>query len=415
MEQKIRTPAGKRMPPEMPRRAPAPPEEPAISRYYQKVSARFKLLKYLSLLSLVVAVLWTVTVYRDYITYDNLRYLLRDLDEAIRSDGGGVVSTIRYDADGNRSFALYRGNLAVAGESKVTIYKASGRQLLSRTFVGSQPVLLGSDKYLLAYDFGGYQFAVFNALAELHRKTLDYPISGAVVADNGAFAILTQTLEHRSAVFLYNSKFELVGKYLKDKYVIDLQLKKDGSELLLVSFFAEGGDYVTEIAGYTPKDTAEKFKIECRGAFPLKAGYFADGGFCVVDDGAIRFFDGAGQAVSAYDYSFLSFFSVEIGERGVAAVFNKNVVGGENSAVLFDTKGNIRYNNNIIGDTCVDLQFWGDYVYMLTDTEVIRLSPDDGSMSVISVENGARRLLVYDERTVLLCYPGRAQTVRLEG
>ncbi|NLK39525.1 MAG: hypothetical protein GX303_04665 [Clostridiales bacterium] len=413
MRQKNLMTAGPKSPPD-----PSLPVQPSqesspVNRYYHMVSVRFKLLKLLTLLLLIIFILMTVTFYRDNITYNNLRYLLRDLDEAARSDTGEVIGTIRYDADGNRSFAIFRGNLSIAGESRVTVYKASGRQLFSKAFLGSKPVLVSSDKYLLVYDFGGYQFAVYNLLTELYRQSLDYPISGAVMADDGTFAVLTQTLEHRSAVFLYNNKFDLIGKYLKDKYVIDLALKRDGRELLLLSFYADGGDYVTEISGYTPFEPAEKYKVEYRGEFPLKAGYFGDSGFCAVGDSALRFFDNEGQNVSTYDYGSMSLISADIGESGVVAIFNKNIVGGENSAVIFDTKGNIRYNN-IIGDNCVDLKFWGDYVYMLTDTEVIRISSADGTVSTTKVESGAQRLLVYDEKTFLLCYSGWTQTIRPE-
>lgn len=384
-----------------------------VNRYYLSVSYRYKLLKYFTLLALVIFTLTMLTAYREYITYDNVRFLLRDLDEAAKSDNGDIIGTIRYDADGNKSYALYKGNLTVAGESQLSVYNASGRQLLSKTLVGAKPVAVSSDKYLLVYDLGGYKFSVYNLLTELYSETLDYPVNGAAVADNGSFAVLTQTLEHRSAVFLYDKNFKLIGKYLKDKYVTDIELKSDGSELLIVSFYAADGEYMSEIAVCKPKESTEKHKFELKGAFPLRAGYFNDGGYSIVCDGAIFFYDNNSKLLSTYQYGAMTLVSADVGGAGLAAIFNKNIVGRENSAVVFDTKGNIIYNN-IIGDTCADLRYWGDYVFMLTESEVIRISPSSSDAIRIKVESGAQRLLVYDENTLMLCYTGRTQTVRLD-
>ncbi len=390
--------------------------EKVFNRYYAAVSARFKLLKYLTLLVLVLFILVMLTAYSEHITYNNLKFLLRNLDEAAKPGTADIVSVIRYDADGGESYALYRGHLAILGESQLTIYNGAGRQLLSKSFISSKPMLAVSEKYLIAYELGGDTFSVCNLLSELYTETLDYPINGVAIADNGTFAILTQTLEHPSAIYIYDKNFKLISRYLKDNYVIDIRLKKDGSELMALSFYAPSGEYVTEISALVPGAMSEKYKTEQTGIFPLKSGYFADGGYCVADDSQICFYNSGGENVETFPYGAMSLVSLDITDDGVCALFNKNTVGRENSIIVFDSQGKIIYNN-IVKDTFVDMKYWGSYVFILTETRILRidLSNDDTkSMKEISAESGARELLVYDAGTVLLSYSGRTQTIKID-
>ena len=107
----------------IPRRISAEEAENNVNEYFLRVSGWFMRAKYAVLVLLFVYLTVMLTAYRSYITYDNLAYLLRDFGSSGNVNSG--FSDVTYDEQNNMSVCVYKGALAVAGNSSVTLYDSS--------------------------------------------------------------------------------------------------------------------------------------------------------------------------------------------------------------------------------------------------------------------------------------------------
>ena len=169
-------------------------KKPTINPYFIVISNRFKTAKYITACILVVYLLAAVVLFRDEITVENLRYLFKDIEMGENSITESS-DIIKYDADIQVQLATYKGDLVVAGSSYFYLCDLQGNKRLSENSTFSNPIVLTGDKYLLVYGLSEHTYTLYNAFAQLHTATTEYPISCAALSNKGMYAIVTRTSE----------------------------------------------------------------------------------------------------------------------------------------------------------------------------------------------------------------------------
>ena len=117
--------------------------------YYESVSAGLgigQVVLYLALFAFVILSFFRNT---ELITYQNFYYFFKDLNASAETVDVLASDSVSYPTSDEQSFALYRKGLAVAGNNGVTLFTATGRQTLSKSFQYQNPIAVGSGKYLL--------------------------------------------------------------------------------------------------------------------------------------------------------------------------------------------------------------------------------------------------------------------------
>ena len=387
--------------------------EPPINKYYSTVAYRYKFAKYLTIVLLIVFVLFSITVNRDSITYSNFVFLIKDMNTVFESDGIlNVQKSISYNTDRNQSFSLYRRGLAVAGSSNIYVFNSAGKQTHSSQIHYSSPHFSTSEKYMLLYDLGGKGYSLYNSFAKIHSEELDYPITTAKISDSGVYAVVSGDREYTSSVSVYNKNFELIEKNRKDKYIIDIALDRDGEELLIASCESESGEYYTEISLSKIGSGQEHINLKKVGLFPIKAGYSDSGGFYVLCDKALLFFDGNGNETSSFDFGEFSVSRADDPGDRIVLLMSRNTADNDMRLWVFDSEGKKIYDEKVSG-RINSVVSYGDHVYLLFDAEVKRVSHDDAKITSTPINVGVKKMLVINEATVLLCYASHTQYVEL--
>ncbi len=388
-------------------------EEPAVNQYYFAVSYRYRFAKYVTVILLVFYVLFMITVHRDSITYNNFVFLVKDMNTVFESDGIlNVQKSIRYNTDKNQQFTLYRNGLAVAGNSSIYLFNSSGKQTLSDQLHYTSPHFSESEKYLLVYDLGGKGYSLYNSFAKIHSEELDYPISKAKISDTGLYAIVSGDREYTSSVLIYDKNFNCIEKHRKNEFITDVSINDAGDKLLVVSAETENGEYYTRISVSEIGKGTEVFSTKMTGLFPMLAGYNEDGGFFVICDRAILVFDKDNNEIKRYDPASSVLSRADIGQRSIALLLSKNAAEKENDLIVFDTDGEMIYNEQVTGKIN-KVATYGEYVYLLFDTRIMKISPKNKDISVTSVVAGAKNMIVVNSATVLLNYASYTQYIEL--
>jgi hypothetical protein len=310
----------------------------SVNEYYIDISRRYRLAKYLTVFLLVSFIIVMLSLNRDSITIENFQYLVRYLDTDSNVYRYTDYKKIAYSEDTEIKFGLYRGDVVIADSTAVNIYSPSGTNILNESSYISNPVIESSGRHLLVYDLGGNSYAFYNTFSKLFGETLPYPITGASNSDSGLYAVVTKTQEYRSAVYIYDRDFGLISRILKDKLVMDTDIKPDGSSVLIVSAFNSGGEFCTEIMTCDPYSDTAGLLITHNDIMPVSACYQADG-FTVVCDSKLLFYNGEG--ILKNEYSFRGEIPVYslISDEYTFLAFAENVIGDTQRLLIFNTDG----------------------------------------------------------------------------
>lgn len=370
--------------------------------YYATVSAGYKVSQRLLILILVLFLIFSlITNFRE-ITYDNFFYLIKDFSAAVDIEESNY-QTLSYDSDTRHFFALYRGGLTIANPSRISVFTATGRRTMDENSKFSSPCIESSDKYFIIYDTAGTSFSVYNSFSKIYTEDLDYPVTAAAFSNDGKLAVITRDISHKSLVHVYNNNFKRLFTVPSDKYAFDVELSSEYDKVAISYYDIGDGSGQTKIIVRNISDTAEYAEIAINGEFLLKCGFLSEERFAVITDRSIRIYDKYFEEYETYSYGNGTVSGFTVNEQGAAVSYTLN---SKNIAIVFDKSGNLLYNESI-NDNVKDINVYDGYVFLRTDSGVIRINAKNGADEFLSSEQGS--MLIYSSDTVLVCGDAKAE------
>ncbi len=362
--------------------------------YYARISRKLRAAKYITLLFAVICAILILWAYRGGITYDNLRYLLRDMDTAGHTSLSG--DTVYYKANETNVYLFFRGDLAVGSSEGIAFHRALG----SRSFLDEvhfrAPVLTGSAKYMIAYDSGGNSFYVYNSISRVYDETLDTPVLAAAASDNGDFAILTENKVGSYEIRVYDRNFKKVASLTRSGDVYTIGFLGDG-RLWFCELLAENAALCTDFSLYTVG--AEDIESTHReSGLILKSGSLKKG-YYLLTDRSLVFFDGEGEETAVYSFGTSDVLHADATEDGVAVLLDDNAMGGGYSANAYFANGDTVMHPASKGAQGIAL--CGKRICVLYDGNLC-ISDGEGTRET-EIPAGGRRLLRQDKNNVIVC------------
>jgi len=388
---------GRNMP--RPRRRVGEEEEKTpVNEYYLRVSSRYRFSKYLFLLLAVLYLGVMLSLYGDSITYDNLRYLLKDLDTASDDISDGFAD-VTYEEQQGMAFALFRGELAVAGTSRLSLYLSGGSQGPEFNLNYDAPVLLSSDKYLLCYDLGDRQYSLYTTLANVRSAKTEHDITGGAMGKDGSFALITRSSTAKYQVTFWDSSFQESATYYKDRYVFDVAVSDDGEYLVILSADVSESVFNTEVMLCRKGESSPVATVMLEGVMPLRSDFFADGSFAVLTDSGVYFFDASGVETAFHPFTGLSL--ADFSGSYAVLVSSINVVGSENVLAVFDSRGEklleVSVSSRVEG---LEAGSGKTFAYYLTPDTVCRLD-STGTVAEEGISGSALAILAAEDYALL--------------
>lgn len=373
--------------------------------YYATVSAGYKVAQRFLWILFILFVLLSIIFNYQEITYDNFFYLMRDFSSAVDAETT-THETISYEASPGQHFALYRGGVAVVSPSGISAFTATGRRTLQAESDFSAPFVVCSDQYMLVYDTAGKTFSVYNSFAKVYTETLTYPVVGASFASDGSFALITREADRRAVVHIYDKDFRR-DTYKGDSYMFDVAMDGKRDLVAFISYGSGNGTGETTVSIRKKSTLEEITAVKLTGEFPLDCGFMENNKFALITDSAVRIFDEAFEESVAQIYSYQggSVTGFSVSAEGVAV---SATVSSRNEIVAFDKKGTLLYNDSVAASV-TDVSVFSEYVFLQTETGVIRLNTKSKTEEEISSGHG--KMLLYNANTAVICGSSKAEYV----
>ena len=372
--------------------------------YYDGVSGVYHLLSIVLLAALLVFVCVAMLCNIELFTYENFYYLAKDISAA--SDllaGSGNVINYEISAR-NQAFALYRGGLAVGGDSGLQLFTATGRETLNTSPDYTEPVLLGSDRYLLMYDIGEKRYSVYNSFVCVHHEECDYPVFTGTMSDSGYYAIVTESYSHAGVVCLYNDRFELINRYNRTDMVVCTTINDAGNRLAFATAGMKNGAYLTTLVIAVPGQAETSAELEFEGVFPYTVEFIDQHRLLLVGDTVsyiISVDDGAEISRIKYTGAEQLAFS-DANKLFVAYALSVNPVTDTYRLILTDVDGHLVMDQTFDAGL-YSLITYEKYLFMMTDAGVARIDSTDMSYDFVNCDTDGKTLLITDANEILVC------------
>ncbi|MBQ9922881.1 MAG: hypothetical protein IJO52_11875 [Clostridia bacterium] len=361
-----------------------------LKQRYSEIARFFTYAKFISLILIVLFILFAFYFYRDDITIENFRYMIKYLDfEAPDAAEAHGEASIAFDGEGAVSLALYRNDLAVLGRTEINLYDMAGQNIFSSKYTMSSPTVVCGDKYMLAFDLGGNYLAVFNTFSKIWETSFEYPIVDAAINDRGDFCVVTSEKGYTSAVYVYNRDFEKVYSWMSgDKYVVDVAMsQKHDDKFILSTLRAHNGFFSGEIILLSSDSKEAVASVTLHDCMALELSDFSDT-VALLSDNSLSFFDANTlEAVSTVPFFRDSLNDFCYNEKYNVLVLSKKIIGSENELMVYNSDGthlNTFTLQGHITDVCV------------TENELYVLL--SGELAVFDLDTFEKRSLSVDKR-----------------
>lgn len=392
--------------------------KPQINRYYLRVSRGYMIFGIAFMLMLFMYIVCVTAFFGEYVTYDNMKYLVRDFN-SVSFGSGGELSDIVYNGNDDTKFIRFKNGLALTDGDWFSYYDSSGVLLIDEDIEYENPVITASDKYILVYDMGGTGYSVFNQITRIIEREADGKIISADIADDGSCILVTRSRETRFVATIYNSAFNPSMKIYKENYVMASAASPSGNNYVIASVIPSGSDFICEIALIKKGSSENTALLKYEHTMPLSVEASEDG-FSVLCDNGLYYFDYEGHLTSSAGFSGMNLKYADIGKKSSLIVGTLNALGSENRVLVLSETGEAVCDVTVkqrISGAAASGDLSNSLGYIKTADSILEISTDktfrtvsyDGAMSdvlsiltsergvVVASKSGAKTVLAEDE------------------
>lgn len=384
-------------------------EEGEYNKFYDTVSAAYRVAEFALLAVFLFYVIYSAISNVGNITYEKFDYIIRNFAVSL-DENSDYTSSIFYNPDDEAVFSLFGGGIVVCSDSEVEIFSATGRKTCAERHGYVSPRLAVSDKYVIAYEENGTEYSVYNTFSRVYSETLQYPIKGICVSDDGYYAIITRTDEYIGAVALYDSSFKMINRYLKNAHVVSVDIS-DGRVAVATLGVDSSGGFVTEITTSLIGGTEVSSTVRYGGAFPLRA-MFTDNGLMLVCEDRVVFFDQNATKVAEYSYPQGELAKLEISRGSVLAIIKGDAMKKENTALVIDSGG--KQAEHKTEGTVISATLYGNSGYVLTETGIYTLGESEHSFTETQGTLSGDEIIAYAPNRLYYCGTSSAKVIEIE-
>lgn len=272
--------------------------------------------------------------------------------------GGSIIDVVPSD-----------GFYSIVSSTNLEGYNNNGKLIFSYQHGYERPCLETSSTRLILFSQGQKDYAVYNFRKNLITAETDNNILSAAVAENGSYALATQSDSYTSEVAVYNSKNEVIFKWFCADYIInDVVFSPNGKNIAVSAFNAVDGHFISKlyILNFESATPVKTFTFENDFITALES--VSRKSFCAVFSGHTNFFNWKKYENTEFS-SDKSVAFVRTATSNSIIVTGREGNKSDNTITVFDSAGAQKYSFDFTYEI-TDIAVLGKYIYILSDRQI---------------------------------------------
>ena len=377
---------------------------------YTNTHSKIKKLRYLAVTLLVIFAALAIVFYREELTVENFRYLLKYVDVKPVTFGSDENTQINFESDSATVTGSFKEDLVVLTKTSLKIYDLSSKEILDSSHGLTYPALSIGEKYFAVYDMGSKYIAIYNSFSKLWEETLDYPIYDVALDEKGNFCVVTGAKDHTSALKVYNNSFENIFNWRSvDKYSLSADIYNgDGIYMAVGTLKSTAeGDILSGLVVLSASSDKILASLDFPSEMIMDVAFNSDGNIACLTDKAIRIVSLEGEILCEEFFKVKAIRKFDVGGQWTAVLINENLVGKNHKLIIFDANGNT-YMESEVNSEITDMCISDSFVFLLGVEDVTVVDLARKSSKVYDSERSYRSVELLDEENVYLVYDGVA-------
>lgn len=383
---------------------------------YTKTHSRIKTLRYVIVALLLIFVVLAVMFYREDLTVENLRYLLKYVDVKPMTFGSDENTQINFESDSATVTGAFKEDLVVLTKTSLKIYDLSSTEILESSHGLTSPTLAMGEKYFAVYDMGGKYVAVYNSFSKLWEHTFDYPIYSVSLDQKGNFCVVTGEKDYTSALKVYNNSFENIFNWRSvDKYSVCSDIYTEDTTCMAVGTIksTDKGDMLSDLVILSADSEKVVATLEFSSEMVMDVSFNQKGNIACLTDKCLRIVSSKGEILTEYTFNSKALRKFEVGDGWTALLLNENLVGKTHRLIIFDEDGNT-YMESTVDSEITDMCISESYAFLLGVEDITVIDLDTKKSKMYDSERSYRSIELLDEKNVFLVYDGLALALGAE-
>lgn len=384
---------------------------------FSNTHSRLKKARYIIVTLLIIFVVFAVFFYREDLTVENFRYLMKYVNVRPVSFGSDENTQINFESDSATVTGSFKEDLVVLTKTSLKIYDLSSTEILDSSHGLTSPALSIGEKYFAVYDMGAKYVALYNSFSKLWEQTFDYPVYDVALDEKGNFCVVTGAKDHTSALKVYNSSFENIFNWKSvDKYSVCADIHFDDNIYMAVGTVKNtpSGDITSELIILSADSTQVLASLPFESEMMLKAVFNSEGNIACLTDKALRIISLSGEVLSDYSFNSKAIRKFEVGGEWTALLLNENLVGKTHKMIIFDANGNT-YMEYTVDSEITDMCLSDSFAFLLGVEDITVTDISAKSSDTYDSERSYRSVELIDDENVYLVYDGLALALGVEG
>lgn len=405
---------------EEPAEEESPDREPSFAHAKEEAPTKKKKfpLKKLIAVLIIVAVLFSVV----FVAFNTDKFSFHNISNFFKY---GVLNqqneeSFPLDIKGERvsagNFDSIGQDICYVSDTKTKLLNNYGRTLFSEQHAFINPVLTVSDRGALIYNLGGTGYQLIDKEGTVNGLEAEDNILTADYADNGTYALVTQSGGFLSKLYVYNEKDEKFFAYsFADYYVTSVSLNANGTKAVVSGLSALNG---TEIAAlYILDFTQEKPLIfqEIENEIIYEVEYLSEKYVCAVGRGAsyiLNTHKDEDLQIKSYDGRDLTAFDIN-DDTDTLTVSLSSSGDGRNCDIISYSANGEEEKSFSVDKKIINLSTFKGRVALLTGDSVMLYSKEGKAISEEELNSDPHAVVLYTSSDAYVLCTGFIDAVSL--
>lgn len=334
--------------------------------------ARRRMTRNLLLLALFAGLVWLGVVLVQQAGEVDLKTAYSDIRAEVGSGTGFPAS---LPGGHIASTGALGDTLAILSDTNLYTYSSSAKQMLNIQHGMAKPVLSAARDRLLLYDRGGTKAALYSKSALIGVQDAGFKIYAADLAQNGNFALATNSDQSLAQVVVYNKSLKEIFRWLPDRPVMSVSLSDTRESMVVGCVDTLDGDFHSSLNRFEFSIDKKMGYAELPGELLLSV-QISGGTVRAVTDKAVHLYNGELKEESAFRYGTRSLDRFYFPDSGPMVLIFGNFASDKQLTVvtLDDTLkklGEFTVKRDVIG-----IQADENYIYLAGKDRVDIFQPD---------------------------------------